>query len=300
MTTETKTDPKLAKRIATVQKLLNQSSCPGATAGESELFYRQAQVLIEKFNISEAMLDEEDNRKKGNEPIVKQIVFQRTKIDKYGNVVKIGNMPTWILTLSRGVSKANRCRHWYVSQRASRFSAARAYIEAAGTAANLKTFDLTMPFLVGEVDRLYQEEKPSWLNRSEGKRWGNSFRNGCATRIAQRLREARAEAAKAMKDDASVTQEDRYKLALADGDTEALLALDKEDPNKQQFALARIESALIRLDKDEARADEWVDTNMNLGKGTARNHYGSDSSAYSAGHAAGSRASINAPKGRIS
>jgi len=287
------TNPALAKKIELVQKMLNQASCPGATAAESEAFMGKAQEWIEKYNITQAMLYAESEAPVSDEPILKKTVYERTKVDNYGNVTKAGKMPTWMLTLASGAAYANRCRHWYSSSRY------HANVSAAGTEANLQTFELIMPFLVSEVNRLYKEEKPTWLGRGEGKRWATSFRNGCASRIAARLREARRNVAEAMKAEAGMSHADRYRIAMEANDTDAILALDKEGPKKQEFGLACVETALAKLDNDETRAKDWVKDNMKFRKGNARNHYGSNTSAYHAGHKAGSRANINAPKGRI-
>lgn len=279
MTTETKTSPQIQKRISIIKKLLNQASCPGATSAEAEAFMGKAQQMIEQFNISQAMLAEAEP---GDAPaeIKSRVVYKRKK----------GKMPTWVLTLARGVADANRCHHWYSS------SHYHGSISAAGTEDNLTTFELAMPFLVGEVDRLYKEEKPGWLDRSQGKRWATSFRNGASSRIAQRLREAIQKAEQEMR---AQTPEERYKRALEAGDNDTILAMDREKLPKNEFALAKVETALAKLEDDKKRADEWVKENITFGRGHARNHYGTSSAGFRAGRAAGNRASLSGPKGRI-
>ncbi len=294
ITNEDKAKADKAKRVSKVQKLLNQASCPGATVQEAEAFMGMAQKLIEQYNITETMLQQETVKQSGDEPIVRREVYRRSK----------GKMPTWILSLASGVAKANRCKYFYSSSRY------HGNITGLGTEANLTSFDLLMPFLVGEVDRLYQEEKmPTWelsrqarihglTPRGYGKRWATSFRNGCSLRIAQRLREARAAAAKEMKALAGMSQADLYAKALADGDTDTLMKLDRAPKADPRFALAKIETALAKLDKDEDRAKVEY-KKIKLGTGSARNYYGTMTGGFRSGHAAGGRASLNGPKGRI-
>jgi len=286
MTTETMTED-LKKRISTIQKLLNQAQCPGATAAEAEAFMGMRQKFIEKYNITEAMIQAEAQRQavdQGQEatPIISKTVYERNK----------GKMPSWILFLANGVAFANRCSHYYSSSRY------HGYIGAYGTEGNLESFKMLMPWLIGEVDRLYQEEKPSWLDRSQGRRWATSFRNGCANRIAQRLRKARREAAAEMKAEAKMTTEERYKLAMDAGDMDAIQALDRQDHSQNQFALAKVETALAKLDDDEKRTKEKFNSRK-WRKGGGRNLYGTSSAGFSAGSAAGNRANISGSKGWI-
>jgi hypothetical protein len=278
----TETNPAMEKRVNIVRKLLTQASHPGTGCAEAEAFMGKAQEMIERFNINQAMLAEDDPDDTPAE-IERRVIYDRKK----------GKMPTWILTLARGVSQANRVKHWYSSSRS------HGTITAAGTADNLTTAEMLMPFLVGQVDRLYKEEKPCWLDRSQGKRWGTSFRNGCSSRVTQRLIEALQAAEKAMRAEASQTPEDLYRLAMEAGDTDAILKMDREGLKPNQFPLAKVETALARLEEDGNRAHEWVEENMKLRSGSRRNHYGTSSSGFKAGHKAGNRVTLSAPKGRI-
>lgn len=282
----------LAKRIEIVQKL--QALAANNDSEEEALSAMgKAQEMIERFNITEAMLKEAAEEENDTpEPIKRDTVYDRKK----------GKMPTWILALAGGVTRANRVVHWYSSSRY------HGTISGCGTETNLESCKLLMPFLVGEVDRLYQEEKPSswqlarmareWCTseRGAGKRWATSFRNGCALRIAQRLREAKKQAAEAMKAEA-----DPYKAAIATGDVDAILELDKAPPANPKFALAKVETALARLEDDHKRTREWYSENMapNMRKGSSRNWSGTAYNGYSAGRAAGNRANIRGPKGQI-
>jgi hypothetical protein len=98
---------------------------------------------------------------------------------------------------------------------------------------------------------------------------------------------------------AQADPQEAYRLALEAGDNEAILALDKAPKGDPKFALAKVETALARLDDDEKRTYTWVNENMKFGKGQSRSWSGSNYSAFKAGRAAGSRASLNGPKGRI-
>lgn len=269
-----------AKLIA---KLLNMHQHQGGSEAESLAAFQKAQMLIEKFNIEEAIINEElaalqEGEVEKDEPITKKTVYNRKK----------GKMPTWILRLANGVAFVNRCKYWYSS---SRYHGS---IGAAGTESNLEAFSLQMPFLVSEVDRLYQEEKPGWLDRGEGRRWANSFRLGCASRIGERLKEGMKQAQEEMKEKAK-SREERYHIAMEEGDTQALIELDQEP----KYALATINTALAKLTNERKRATEWANKNLGLRRGSARNFYGTSSSAYSAGHKAGGRARLKGPKGRI-
>jgi hypothetical protein len=282
------------KWVDKIQKILSQASCPGATVSEAETAMGMAQMLMEKHNITQAMLADDKVKQEGDAPILSRQVYSRGK----------GKMPTWILSLAGGVATANRCKHYYSSSRR------HGTITGMGTKDNLTAFELLMPFLVGEIDRLYQEEKPSTLvvareanrqgltTRGYGKRWATSFRNGCASRIAQRLREAKRRAAKEMKALAGTSQADLYAKALADGDMDALRELDKAPKADPRFALAKVETALAKLENDFERTKTEY-KKIKFRKGSSRNYYGTMSGGFQAGHAAGNRASLNGPKGRI-
>jgi hypothetical protein len=251
---------------------------------------KQAQMLMERFNIEQTILDEmeeEEERAKGPEPIIKKVVYERKGI----------KMPTWVLSIAGAVATANRCNYWYCAGK--RYARVRktgnAYIEAAGTASNLEAMELIMPWLCNEVERLKTEEQPYGLTKGEGRKWANEFKLGCASKISGRIMEARKEAAEKMKEEAR-TYEERYRIAMEDGDNETILELDKQ--SKTQYALATINTALAKLNEDEKRTNEWVAQNIKFGRGNARN-FGRGGAAFQAGRRAGKRANIGGPRGRI-
>ena len=116
-------NPDIQKRVSTIQKLLTQASCPGATAAEAEAFMGKAQQLIERYNISQTMLQAEQDHQRGDEPIIQEVVYDRAK----------GKMPTWMMSLLHGISDANRCQWWYNS------SKTHCNVTGIGTVASLTT-----------------------------------------------------------------------------------------------------------------------------------------------------------------
>jgi hypothetical protein len=233
---------------------------------------------------------EEDTGETERAPIIRKVVYNRGG----------SKMPTWLLNLANGVARANRCKHWYCAHRGLRYAGVKgtSYIEAAGTETNLERMELLIPWLIGEIERLLQEEKPSWLTRGEGRRWANSFRLGAASTIRSRLIEAQKKAQEEMKEECRSPQE-KYQKAIEEGDTETIIEMDKQGIGTSKYSLVKVETALALLKDEAARTEAWVKENMKFGRGSHRSYYGSNSAAFSSGRAAGKRADIGGPRGRI-
>jgi len=263
---------------------------------ESASCLAMAQSLMEKHNIEEIVLQEEEEGEEHQQtPIVRKKVYDRKAATGKTTI------PTWLLNICGGAAEANRCKYWYNNRRkdSRRGWEGWAYIEAAGTESNLYKMELLIPWLVGEVERLWKEEKPSYLSKSEGRRAACSFRLGASQTIRSRLIQAKKEAQEEMKKEAMVPEE-KYKLAMENGDMDTIMEMDRNpEASKPKYALARITTAIAILQEEEKRTHEWVKENMKFRRGVARNFTGSSWNSYNAGRKAGQRANISGPKGRI-
>lgn len=238
----------------------------------------KAQELMEKYSIEEAMLGD------GSKPdpdITKRVIWQ-------GGGEQSGKIATWLIQLASGICEVNRCRMWHRSMRQGRPGC----ITACGTADNIDRVQMMLNWLVSEVDRLYIEERPGFLDRSQGKRWGNAFRLGASSTIIKRLHEAMKKARDEMQNNTgAMTPEDanRYRLAIEQGDIETVL---KMDSMRKRYLPAMVQTAIAKLDSEMDRVNLWVSKNQKL-RTQKRNFKGTYEAGYKTGQKAGERARLS-------
>lgn len=256
--TTTTDNPKMERLIRVIRGL--QAKAESTSYEEAIACQGKVQELMEVHGITTMMLEQaSETEAKANAPaeIISKTIYRHG--DKPSR-----RMPTWLLNLSSGVANANRCKYWYSGNA----------IRAAGTEENLLKMELMLCWLVGEMSRLYEEERPTYkmqeyhptlgklskprrvpLSRAEGREWANSFRLGCANKMSERAKEARREAKKAALDN---TPEKQYERAIREGDQTKLLELDKLGVKigDEKYALARVNYAIARLDEDEKRTQD--------------------------------------------
>lgn len=237
----------------------------------------RAQALMEKYSIETAMLEEE-RAEKPADPI-RGIIFQG----------KGGKLRTWVLNIAREVARANRLSIWYTSTNKM------AVINAAGTPHNIEAAQVLLGWLIGEVDRLYKEERPAGFTRGVGRSWANAFRLGAAKTIGQRLAESIKETRERMRAGVGFNGEE-YQRALENNDIEAMMRLDAQQP---KYLPARVETALLRLDEEAKRAETWKRQNVKGLRTVMRPSWVRSQDAYKRGQEAGKRASIKGPAGLI-
>ena len=275
-----------ASIIETIRRLLALAT--SECIGEAATAAAKAQELMERHSIQEQMVrDASTVEADKNEPIIEKVIFSRNATAE-GNKSK-GRLPTWVVQLADGVATVNRCKTLLYSSNYS------GHISGIGTEANVEKCAFLLNWLTAEVDRLYIEEKPGYMDRGEGKRWANAFRLGAAATISNRLRDAQEKMREKMRKGLPLDEE-AYLAAQAKGDIETILKLDAD---QKQYALVRVESALVKLDAEPKRVEDWMEENLNFHKAAPRNYAGTHRDGFYTGREAGKRADITGAKGHI-
>lgn len=265
-----------SKIIDRVRKLLALAS-NNTSIEESAAAAAKAQALMEKYAIIDAMVAGE--RQDADPTITSKVIWTG------------GKVPTWILQLSMGLAEVNRCKIWYHAGRRSK--GYNGYIKAAGTEESLAKMSVLLDWLIGEVNRLYIEDKPGIFNRGDGKKWANAFRLGASSTIVARLTEAAKQARLEMQQGGPSSE--AYRIALETADIEALMRLDAQRINRTVYLPAQVQTALVRLDNEVKLVAGWMSKNLKLNKGTPRNFQGSYEAGYRSGRKAGERADLHGP-----
>lgn len=160
-----------------VRKLLELAK--SGTEHEAASAAERAADLMREHGLSEAELRLTDTTKKA-EPII------RTRATATAGDTKIN---AWKGALAHGIADANGCKMWWSG----------GGVVFLGRTSAVETADYLLTWLSGEVERLadraWEGERAAYASyeRPNGQTWKHSFRIGCATRIAQRLKARAAE-----------------------------------------------------------------------------------------------------------
>jgi len=272
--------------IETIRRLLALAT--SSNIGEAATAAAKAQELIERHNISEAMIqDAQDTASKGvdhNDPVTRAILYNRATLRYQGKTAR-GRIPTWIIQLATGIVEVNRCRIYWNS------SNEMGVVIGIGTESNLNKASTLLTWLMSEIDRLFDLDKQVRgfsLGRGEGKAYGNAFRLGAASTIAVRLRQAQRDVRTKMLAGPNLDVA-AYQDALQRGDSEKLLSLDNA---QKEYSLVKVQTALMRLDNELTRVEAWEKENLKLRGDTSRNYRGHDDDAFVRGRQAGEHANL--------
>lgn len=267
-------DQKIVDRIRKLLALATSDNVNEAASAAAK-----AQELIERHNIDRAMLAEDKPDEHPLEDVVTQSIYD----------FPTSRAETWQIVIAQGVTGANGCKV-YISKRGENPN-----LVGIGPLTSLLICSELMSWLTGEVERLLKEEESRARTNDHMRAWRNSFRVGAASTIANRLRAAKAETRKKLLAEAKGPTLEDHKRAAEAGDLDALIALDrKASEGASGYALARVETALARLDEQFDRVLE-KEKSLGLKKGSARSAGGS-ADGFSRGREAGKRASLNAGK----
>lgn len=250
-------------RIRKLLALANSSNAHEAAAAAA-----MASRLMERHDVDRSMIEEADDTP--YEPVV----VDRT-IYRMG-----GRRKVWVGTIAHYLGQVRRCRVW------SSWEDGEQVLRCAGATETVDSVELLLNWLVGEVERLIKQDRPDGLGRGGSRRWAHSYRLGAAVEIGNRLQEAAELERKRL----TMSREERYALALEEGDAEAMVELDKDEAIGTSYALARVDTALARLDLEKQAADAWVAANLKL-KST-RGSRATSTAGYAAGRKAGRRANL--------
>lgn len=248
------------KIVDKIKKLLRLAE--SADVNEAANAAGKAQQMMEAHNIDLAMLPADDD---GN-PIEEEEVRQ---FDHDEALHVSARVASWHSQLSHRIAKSNGCSTFLGYTFSKEQAKYMRTVGIVGRPSDVATVRYLFQYLKAEIDRLCKQSA-----KGKGRTWANSFRLGAVHEVGRRLKEAKAEA----------RREARDKVEALDGD--------------QTTALARLDTALARIDQRLNDTKSWMDENMNLrnlrSRGSQR-----DWDAYSAGREAGSNISLGAGGGGV-
>lgn len=162
-------------KLKLIQNLLSLSQQKDSV-NEASAAFKQAQKLMEKYRISEAML--ESLSTEDEEEIENDILYSSRGI----------RLAWWKRDLARTLAKVNGCKTYTSKNRAEKTS----QIMVVGEPGDASTVRYMYNYIALEIDRL--TKTASAERGSPGKTWCNSFRKGAVEVICERLVEAHDEA----------------------------------------------------------------------------------------------------------
>jgi hypothetical protein len=164
----------IEKKVDQVRKLLELSKSDNVN--ESATAAEQAQRLMSKFSITEAMLAVEADEDQDD-------TIERGELHIHGS----NKLPSWKKLLAGAMSYANQCDYYWQGNR----------LFIVGRPADAETVRYLFSFVCREIDRLAKQEGS--LLGSPGRTWFNQFRLGAVDTVSDRLRKAAREARAEMK-----------------------------------------------------------------------------------------------------
>lgn len=272
------TQAEKAKIIDKIKKLLALSKSD--SVGEAAAAAAKAQELMERYSIESAMLC--DGMPEQSFQFITKRLWEGNKV------------PTWMLQLAVGVGGVNRCHVHFRSARRRGNETTTGHISVSGTEESIEKVQLLYGWLVGEVNRLYQEERPGDFDRGSGKRWANSFRLGAVNTISIRLNQAAKRARETMLNGGLDAEE--YRKASESNDIEAILRMDSE---RKSYLPSVVQTALMRLDAEKREATMWATRAYRLAPARNLNTRGTFGDGYARGRQAGHRANLHGPAGHL-
>jgi hypothetical protein len=287
------------KILDKIKKLLALSS-NNKDVNEAAAAAAKAQALIERYKIDMA-LDASDAEVEAGEDgsfVVEAPIFDEKIVNRV--IYRFpGRVTTWKLLLAGHIGKVNGVKVWFTAGTGKDGKYKQGFLSGAGTEESIAVTTEMLNWLIGEVERLYEEDRPDGLARGEGKKWANGFKNGAVETIGKRLLQARREAREAARTSFSKVltgpSPEDYKKALALGDTEALINLDRQAQASaasgptSKYSLAKLDSALVRIDALYEKAEKWAKEEFGL-RSHKRTLGGADG--YEKGREAGRRAKL--------
>jgi len=197
---------------------------------EAALAAQRAQEVLDRFEITQAMLEDPQARDEPEEAI-ENLADQGAPLDQFGMQIE-----HWKSYLASVVAKANACCVYSERKEYIGFVRQRAFLHIVGRPSDVEKVRYLYGYLVGETDRLCRRQ-----GKGCGRTWMNQFRLGVVDTLAQRLREGRESLIAAMRSEAREQA--------------------RENPN----ALAVLEKAIARVDRKRLDTEAWLAQHLNLG-----------------------------------
>ena len=225
----------IEQAIAKAQKLIRVAN--STNAHEAATAAQLAQEILARYDIDAAALanDADDIAPHIEEPIEKLRDFDTSS----------ARLATWKSMLATRIGRVNACQVFSFGSN----------LGIVGRASDVAKVRYLYAVLCGEVDRL-----TATLARGKGRGYANSFRIGCVEGIGDKMDEARANVAAAMR------------------------------AENTGAALARIDKALARLEEKDRELARWLRDNTNFSNRSRS--AGSSANGRSAGYAAGQSVNV--------
>ncbi len=231
---------------------------------EAALAAQRAQEILDRFEITQAMLEDTQAAEEAEEAI-ENFADKESPLDLFGMQIE-----RWKSYLASVVAKANACciyserKEYFVLMRR------RSFLHIVGRPSDVEKVRYLYGYLAGETDRLCRQQ-----GKGCGRTWMNQFRLGVVDTLARRLREGHEALLAAMRNEAREQS--------------------RENPN----ALVVLEKAIARVDRRRLDTEAWVALHLNLG---ARPGYrvNSNMAARAQGRIAGQDILLTQARGAIS
>lgn len=238
------------KKLDQVRKLLELSK-HNTNVNEASAAAAQAQRLMSKYAISEAMLDVSPDDDEASEQI------EVDTLHKHGS----RSLPTWKGSLGVVMAEVNQCKCYRLGNE----------LRIIGRPSDAATVRYLFSYVAREIDRLTAEE--SSLRGNPGRTWCNNFRLGAVSEINKRLEAAESDARAAMKQEADASDDMGTGAALVRVNN-AIAKLDKrseavEDYGKRKLHLRSGGSRRSRYDAGARAAGKRAGARINLDRGGA-------------------------------
>jgi Protein of unknown function (DUF2786) len=255
-------------QAAVIEKIKKCLALSRGGVGETCTASYMAQKLISRYGIDEALLLSDKVELPADEKIVEKVVF---KFDG-------PRTATWILNLGSALANVNNCKLWFHTF--GNWKGANGSLTAAGRESDLSVISYMLSYLTPEIEEISKKEAKLFREShgySGGKNWSNSFKVGCVSKIAERLREGRD---KAISD------------ARASA-TDSVISVEPSNETPTKYALAVINNAIEVWGSRKKRADAWVKEHYKLYTSTSRST-SLHGTAYNAGRIAGGNIALSA------
>lgn len=193
-------------------------------AHEAAQAARRAQELLDRYEITRAMLGEHEGAAGDDEHIT------NTR-DNGEPLFSGGSIPVWASALSRVVAEVNQCCAYSANVRAYPGAKPRRTIQIVGRHSDVRKVRYLYTYLCKETDRLCTRD-----GKGLGRTWRNNYRHGVVHTLTEALKQAAAK-----------VEEDMRQEYAADS-----------------VALVRLESALATLDRRAQQVSAFVAERLNL------------------------------------
>jgi hypothetical protein len=235
------------RKLEQVRKLLELAKSDNVNeAGNAAA---QAQRLMSRHAITEAMIDVGQDEDEKAEPITSDVMHAHES----------QNLPTWKGQLGVVMAECNQCKCYRSGSE----------LRIIGRPSDANTVRYLFSYVAREIDRLTKQESDA--RGGPGRTWCNNFRLGAVDAVNKRLREAHRDARNDMRREAHAGDTLGTGVALVRVNN-ALATLDQrvrdvEEYGKRKLHLRSTGHAHTRYDSDARAAGARAGATINLSNG---------------------------------